>query len=158
MTSILFVCTGNIFRSMTADFALNKLLSSNSQFIVSSAGTRNQPELMVRSDVAAYLQSKGLNVSNHRRRTVDQEIMDGSDIVIAMHEDHQQLLAQRFGRQCPLFTEACGNAPTPLPDVDDLFANGDYFTPAAIRHVKSTIDTIVELSPSLLKQLQTNQI
>ena len=36
---ILFVCTGNIFRSLSADRALRALLAGNDTIHVSSAGT-----------------------------------------------------------------------------------------------------------------------
>ncbi len=158
VTKILFVCTGNIFRSMTADFALNRLLAPHDRFEVSSAGTADQPKLTVRNDVANYLKTKGLDVSGHRRRTISHETVQQSDIIIAMNEDHQKTLSDRFGCTCPLFIEACGKSPAPMPDVDDLFPEGDYFTPEAVAHVKSTIDTIVDLSPTLLAQLRKADI
>ncbi|HSF32988.1 MAG TPA: hypothetical protein VLK82_21270 [Candidatus Tectomicrobia bacterium] len=39
MPSILFVCTGNIFRSLTAEYALKAVLDPRSPIRVSSAGT-----------------------------------------------------------------------------------------------------------------------
>ena len=40
---VLFVCTGNIFRSLTADMALRRLLEGRKGFHVSSAGTEDYP-------------------------------------------------------------------------------------------------------------------
>ncbi len=65
---ILFVCTGNIFRSLTADVALRKLLAGDPEFHVSSAGTDDYPHI-VRPYTGEYLRSKGFEIASHRRRT-----------------------------------------------------------------------------------------
>ena len=72
---ILFVCTGNIFRSLTADVALQKALAGISGFHVSSAGTDDYPHI-VRPYTAGYLRSKGFDVSSHQRRTLTDVIPD----------------------------------------------------------------------------------
>ena len=54
MPSILFVCTGNIFRSLSAEYALKARLAPRSPIRVSSAGTLAIPQEM-HSDIRAYL-------------------------------------------------------------------------------------------------------
>ena len=54
MTSILFVCTGNIFRSMTAEYALRARLSAQSSIRVSSAGIQARPQEM-HPDIRTFL-------------------------------------------------------------------------------------------------------
>jgi protein-tyrosine phosphatase len=41
----LFVCTGNIFRSLTADVAVRRLLASREDIHVSSAGAEWLPDI-----------------------------------------------------------------------------------------------------------------
>jgi protein-tyrosine-phosphatase len=53
MPSILFVCTGNIFRRKTAEYALKARLDPRSPIPVSSAGTVAIPQQM-HPDVRAY--------------------------------------------------------------------------------------------------------
>ena len=116
MQPILFVCTGNIFRNMTAEYALRRLLDGRHGNQVSSAGTADMT-CAVDSRVSAYLRTLGIEVSGHRRRTLTAEMLGSSATVIAMSTDHQEFIAQRFGRQdVPLFTQACGLAPAPLLD------------------------------------------
>lgn len=149
MSSVLFVCTGNIFRSVTAEYALRRTLGGQTGFSVSSAGTAHAPGAVVRDDVAAYLLAAGLDVSDHRRRTVDERIVRDADLVIAMSTDHLAFLRERLATEATLFSEACGAAPTPLPDIDDLFAPEDWHGPEAIRHIRRTIDRIIDLTPRL---------
>ncbi len=150
---VLFVCTGNIFRSLTAEYALRALLPPGSAIVAASAGTEDFPHV-VKPMVASYLSRCGLDVSGHRRRTVTPAVLDAADRVIAMSTEHRGELAQRFGRtDIPLFADLCGYFGEPLPDVDEAVA--DHRTnPAAVEaHVRRIIDRIIELTPALLDGL-----
>lgn len=149
--SVLFVCTGNIFRSMTAEYAFRRHAEGA---VVASAGTADRPQLLVRADVAAYLKSLGLDVSAHRRRTLDADIISDHDVIIAMNSDHQQIMLDRFGRTVPVFLQAATGTARDMPDVDDLFAPEDHLSDAAIQHVRDTIDQIIALTPDLVRRLQ----
>lgn len=152
MAHVLFVCTGNIFRSLTAEYALRRELGPASALVVASAGTDDHPHV-VRPNVRAYLASRGLDVSAHRRRTVTAEILAGAGLVVAMSTDHQRFLRERFGVQVPVFLEACGGACEALPDIEEVVL--DYKTNAAAvdAHVRHTIDTIIELTPRFAARL-----
>ena len=150
---VLFVCTGNIFRSLTAEFALRRELGPQSGLVVASAGTDDYPHV-VRPNVRDYLLAKGLDVRAHRRRTLTREILKESELVIAMSTDHQRFLAERFALRAPVFLEACGGACEALPDIEDVVL--DYRTNAAAvdAHVRKTIDLIIEQTPRLARRLQ----
>jgi len=149
---ILFVCTGNIFRSLTADMALRAALADNAAVRVSSAGTDDYPHA-VRPYTQGYLLSKGYDASGHRRRTLTQAIIDETRLVVSMSTDHQAFIRERFGRETPLFLEACGEAADWLPDIEDVIP--DYLTnrPAVEAHVRGTVDRIIELVPRMSKNL-----
>jgi len=149
---VLFVCTGNIFRSMAAEYALRRELGVGSGLLVASAGTDDYPHV-VRANVSDYLRLRGIDVSAHRRRTVTPEMVSGAKLVVAMSTDHQRWLAERYGVKVPVFLEACGGACEALPDIEDVVQ--DYRTnPAAVdAHVRKTIDTILELTPRLAAKL-----
>lgn len=148
---IVFVCTGNIFRSLTAEYALRRELGPG--IAVSSAGTDDYPHV-VRPNVRDYLLAKGLDVSAHRRRTVTREILAGADLVVAMSTDHQRFLRERFGVQAPVFLEACGGACEALPDIEEAVLDYRTNSAAVDAHVRKTIDTIIELTPRLATQVQ----
>ena len=90
---ILFVCTGNIFRSLTADVALRRLLADDPGIHVSSAGTDDYPHVM-RPYTSAYLRSKGFDVSGHQRRTLTEAILGESRLVVSMSTDHQAFIRE----------------------------------------------------------------
>jgi hypothetical protein len=69
MKRVLFVCTGNIFRSLTAERGLRHALQDRADIHVSSAGTVDFPHV-VRPNVRDYLLAKGFDVSRHQRRTL----------------------------------------------------------------------------------------
>jgi protein-tyrosine-phosphatase len=153
MRQVLFVCTGNIFRSLTAEYALRDALGSASGIVVASAGTEDFP-YVVRPVVSGYLLARGLDVRSHRRRTVTAEMLREAGLVIAMSTEHRSVLAEQFHcRDVPLFTEACGLPGEPLPDIEDVIP--DYATnEAAVRaHVRWTIDRIIDLTPRLAERL-----
>lgn len=152
MRRVLFVCTGNIFRSLTAEHALRRALAPDAQVSVSSAGTEDFPHV-VRPNVREYLLSKGIDVSAHRRRTLTLELLEQAELVVAMSTDHAEFIRARFGRPAPLFLEACGLERAALPDIEEVVA--DYRTNAAAvdAHVRLTIDRIIELAPALALRL-----
>ena len=148
MRRVLFVCTGNIFRSLTADRAVRELLVAQPEFHVSSAGTVDYPH-EVRPYTRGYLLSKGYDVSAHRRRTLTQAILDESHFVVAMSTDHQAFIRERFGREVPLYLEVCGVGTEWLPDIEDVIPDYQTNRPAVEAHVRATIDRIVELAPRM---------
>jgi protein-tyrosine phosphatase len=152
MKRVLFVCTGNIFRSLTAEHALRHALGERAGIHVSSAGTVDFPHV-VRPNVRDYLLSKGFDVSRHQRRTLTEPILKESHLVIAMSTDHHRYIAERFGHRAQLFLEACGELGDALPDIEEVVL--DYQTnPAAVdAHVRTTIDRILNLTPRLAARL-----
>ena len=153
MDRVLFVCTGNIFRSLTAEYALRAALGP-SAIEVASAGTDDYPHV-IKDVVRDYLQAKGFDVTRHQRRTLTQAICDRSTLIVAMSTDHQQFVLHRFSRRIPLFTEVCGLEPEPLPDVDDVVPNFENNPEATAIHVRWTIDRIVQLTPRLAQRLKS---
>jgi protein-tyrosine phosphatase len=153
MPQVLFVCTGNVFRSLTAEYALRAALDGRAGFVVASAGTQDYAHTVM-PEIREYLLSKGLDVSAHRRRTLTQAIVEDAQLVVAMSLDHRDLIRQRFGRTVPLFLECCGHAPEALLDLHE--AVGDYRTnrAAALAYLRQTMDRILELAPLLAGRVE----
>ena len=151
---ILFVCTGNIFRSLTADVALRGLLSGRADITVSSAGTDDYPHV-VRPYTRGYLLSRGFDVSRHQRRTLTRAILDESHLVVAMSTDHQAFIRERFGREAPLFLETCGEPADWLPDIEDVIPDYQTNRVAVEAHVRMTIDRIVGLAPRMAENIDS---
>jgi protein-tyrosine phosphatase len=153
MRRVLFVCTGNIFRSLTAEYALRDVLGARRGISVASAGTEDFP-YVVRPVVKNYLLARGLDVSHHRRQTLTAQLLQDQGPVIAMSTEHRSILAERFNRRdVPLFTEACGLPAEPLPDVDEVVKDHEINPHAVEAHVRMIIDRIIELTPQLANRL-----
>jgi protein-tyrosine phosphatase len=154
VSGVLFVCTGNIFRSLTAEYALRAALLPRRDIVVASAGTEDFPHV-VPANVRDYLLAKGLDVRNHQRRTLTRSLLDESRLVVAMSTDHRSFLSERFGADVLLYAEACGGAAEALPDIEDVIA--DYWTNAVAvdAHVRHTIDKIVALAPAMARRIDS---
>ena len=154
MKRVLFVCTGNIFRSLTAEHALRHALGERPGIHVSSAGTVDFPHV-VRPNVRDYLLSRGFDVSRHQRRTLTEAILRDSHLVIAMSLDHQAYIRSRFSHSAPLFLEACGELAAALPDIEEVVHDYETNPLAVDAHVRATIDRIVSLTPRLAERLDS---
>jgi len=89
MTTVLFVCTGNLCRSPSAEWFLAERVSAVGppDVIVESAGT-----LGTSSSVPAALQQEGatygLDLNAHTPRRVEPEIITRADLVVGMERSH----------------------------------------------------------------------
>lgn len=152
MPSILFVCTGNIFRSLTAEYALKARLDASSPIRVSSAGIIALPQAM-HPDVYAYLMQRGIDPSHHRQRKVSMEILHASDLVIAMSTDHQAHLFDTFQYRALLFNEVCHGRSDPLLDVWEAVPTWETDLPAARHYAFQVMEYIWTSIPCLLENL-----
>lgn len=144
---VLFVCTGNVFRSLTAEYALRR---ARADLIVASAGTEDYPHV-VRPEVSEYLLQKGFDVRGHRRRTLARDMMDS--FVVAMSLDHRDFIRANFARDVPVFLQCCGGAAEALLDLHEAVSDYRTNSSASHAHIRSTIDRIVELTPLLAARI-----
>lgn len=150
--SVLFVCTGNIFRSLAAEYALKTLLGNPRAVIVGSAGieAKSQP---VHEWVRMKLQSKGADPSSHVQRQVNGEMIEAADLVIAMGWNHQKFLREQYGRDVPLFNQLCCDRDEPIPDVHEMMPDWEKDLVLARAYVWSVIDLIWTATPALIERL-----
>ena len=149
---VLFVCTGNIFRSLAAEYALRDALLPRRDVLVASAGTEDFPHV-VTPLVRNYLLVKGLDVRNHARRTLTRAMLCESRLVVAMSTDHRSFLSEQFAMDVPLFTQACGGAAEALPDIEEVVSDYRTNAPGVEAHVRHTIDRIIALAPAMAKRI-----
>ncbi|HKY02330.1 MAG TPA: low molecular weight protein-tyrosine-phosphatase [Burkholderiales bacterium] len=96
--SVLFVCTGNICRSVTAEGVFRKMVRDvglEGHFHIDSAGTQgyhvgDEPDL--RSQHAA--RKRGYDLSPLRARKVEKADFERFDLILAMDDDHHRVLSR----------------------------------------------------------------
>jgi len=152
MTKILFVCTGNIFRSMSAEYVARALAPQGIEITATSAGTIAHPE-PVYPPVLERLSELGIDATPHMQRRVTPEILKEQDIVIAMSTDHKDILHRRFSTPSHLFFEAAYGETRGFPDLWEVVP--DYATniQASRDYVRKAVDIIHETMPHLLARL-----
>ena len=130
MPSVLFVCTGNQFRSPIAAAAFIERLNDEggaAGWRVESAGTWTevgQPPLPAAIQAAA---SCGLSLEGHTARLVEASILASSDLILVMESGQKEAILSEFpnmGKQVFLLSEIAEgvayNIPDPLAGEEDL--------------------------------------
>jgi protein-tyrosine-phosphatase len=154
MAKILFVCTGNVFRSMTAEFAVRAALppGGGAGLEIESAGVEGGRSPL-RGDVRSHLRDCGIDVSAHTPRLLTQELVDSADLVVAMDEDHQHYLRDKFNRAAPLFMEICYGRAEGVPDLPEIIPDYKNKPQLSAVFVASTIDNIIASARDFLDNL-----
>ena len=148
-TRILFVCTGNIFRSMTAEYMLKKYLKQHNitDYQVSSAGIvaniQKADPFLVQD-----LKKRKIDVKKHRQRMLTKEILDEQDIVIAMGENHKEFIKKHRGKHVFLFNELAYNKKTPILDKEEAIS-----IEAEEKYQNHIVNHIQKRIPSVFKTL-----
>ena len=150
--SVLFVCTGNIFRSVTAEYALKARLGEGTSCVVSSAGIDAKPQ-SVHDWVQTRLREKGADPSRHVPRQLTKELVEAADLVVAMGRDHQVFVREKFGRDAPLFNQICLGHDKPVFDLHEVMPDWETDPERARAYVWSVIDLLWTTAPAILSRL-----
>ena len=153
MKSILFVCTGNIFRSLTAEYALKALLGSAPAYAVSSAGTEAVPQKLS-VVVKTTLQAQGIDPTGHQQRKLTAEMLDAADLVVAMGLDHEAYIEIHFGHKATLFNTIYCGEDLPLLDVWEAVPNWREDVEARKAYIISTVNYICEAMPVFVENVE----
>ncbi len=100
MTKILFLCRGNVGRSQMAEFLLKDMIKkgiySDNNLEVISAGTKlSGPEeeignlIPATQEVLDVMKEEGIDVSKAIRKQITEDMVNESDMVIAILEDEE---------------------------------------------------------------------
>jgi protein-tyrosine-phosphatase len=130
MPSVLFVCQGNLYRSVAASaIFIEKLRRSEAdwqQWRVESAGTWARENLPTTPEMTEVMAKRGLDVKNHRSRIVSAEILAAFALILAMESGQKEALQIEFPfatRRVYLLTEMAG-AKVEIDDPFDTSAMG----------------------------------
>lgn len=152
MKSILFICTGNVFRSVTAEYALKARLGPEMRMIVGSAGIVAKPQSL-HPMIVDYLRAKGADPSAHVQRKLTRELLEHVDLAVAMGIDHREFIKEQFGREVPLFNQVCFAREEPVLDLHEVMPDWASDMDAASVYVQSVVDHIWDAAPAFLERL-----
>ena len=150
--SILFVCTGNVFRSMAAEYALRAQLDRASGYQVKSAGIDAKSQ-KIHPVILNRLRLKGADASAHVPQILTKELIQRSELVIAMGLGHREFIQAKFGLNTPLFNEVAFGEDSPILDLHEALPNWERDIVEAREYVESVIDHIWESIPALMARL-----
>jgi len=153
MQSILFVCSGNVFRSVVAEYALKAHLTPDLRGRVGSAGIEALPQT-IHPLIRGRLCEKGADPSSHVQRKLSAALLGETDLVVAMGFNHRDFIRQTFSREVWLFNQLCYGREEAVLDVGEAIPNWQEDLLAARDHILSVIDHIWSAMPALLSRME----
>jgi protein-tyrosine-phosphatase len=117
MYKILFICTDNVGRSLTAKYLFEDWLRKNNRddIAVSSAG------INATSDVSSFtmdhigkLKEMGVDVVGYTTTQLTYEVLKEHNLAIVMDTEEQLWVREKFNVEIPLYNEIYKNEKTPV--------------------------------------------
>jgi len=141
MNHILFVCTGNIFRSMIAEHVLRHAAGPSADYSFRSAGTEAKAQPMV-DIVQQGLKARGIDPSGHVQRRLTPELFSGADLVVAMGLDHVAFIEATYKKTPVLFDEVAYGQRQAILDTWETVPDHETNTKARDAHIRSVLNHV----------------
>lgn len=147
---VLFLCTDNFTRSVTAEFCMKHFLKQKNitSIDVASAGFKADSDLSPFSSIH-FDRMRQLNISTDgfSRTQFNQRFIDEFDVIIGMGKEHKNYIQQEYNEKIYLFNEIYkddqSSITVPPPDQD-----GNYLV-----KISEMVDYINEAIPQLVRNL-----
>lgn len=158
MVTILFVCTGNVFRSMIAEKCLEQFIKQENilDVEVDSAGIApipQEPMLMVIERLRGY----GIT-GEHHYKEISKDLIARSDVVVALNLNHQHFIQEHFGVYAPLFNKVAFGKEEGILDTTECFPQDADFEQGKgkeefEKYVISVVEHIHDAIPSVVDNI-----
>jgi protein-tyrosine-phosphatase len=146
MFHVLMVCTGNICRSPMAEGLLKWMLPESLKEIVSvsSVGTHALVGNRAEQNAVQVMENYGVDISHHRGRLIDSDIVRSSGLILVMESGHKRLIEKMTSKASNALMLGKFNPDDSLKDIFDPYGRHleDYTRCAAVIH--SCLDGVVE--------------
>ena len=96
MLSVLFVCTANICRSPMAMGLFRSRVDDDPEWRIESAGTWSIEGQHAASYTRAVLAMRGIDISDHRSRSVDREFLQQFNLILTMEGGQKEAISVEF--------------------------------------------------------------
>lgn len=129
MPSVLFVCTGNQYRSPIAAASFLQQLGERrlaDQWVVKSAGTWTLPDEPPLANAVRIAGDLGLNIIDHKTRLVTADELSRYDLILVMERGHKEAITYEFPLTCKnvyLLSEVVDRIAYDIPDPADARVN-----------------------------------
>lgn len=154
MKQIRYVCTGNVFRSLSADYLTKDFsIKNNLDLIVSSAGIIAKRD-SVPKIVLDILYQLGINAEDHEQTKLSKEHFEGLPLVIAMGKDHQEFIRINFNKNVPLFNQIAYGIDSSVLDGDEAIPHYEDHPDKVDVYIRSTIKHILNGVPDLVQNMK----
>lgn len=140
--NILCVCTGNVCRSPMLEALLRREFEQQglTDFHVSSAGTMTDDGMIPTEQSVTAMNEIGLDISGHTSRQITREIVENTDVFVALTTEHGVALAFYHGADPEKIVVPGGG-------IDDPFGN-----PLPI--YRQCRDLLLETLPQLVEDIK----
>ncbi len=152
MPSILFVCTANICRSPIAMGLLSNMLEEkqiDGEWQIESAGTWGLDGDPAAAGSQAVMNNLGIDISEHRARRVDYDLLRSYDLILTMENGHKEALCMEFpdfSDRIYMLSEMAGEK----SDIDDPYGGAYSGYEQAAEDIQSYLedgfDRIIQLA------------
>ncbi len=150
MKTILFVCTGNVFRSMSAELLLKKHLQEKGiKLKVASAGITAKKQ-SIHSIVKEELEKLDVDHSKHKQRKVTKRILASSDLIVSMARVHQDYLKEKYNKDSVIFNEIAFGKKSSFLDYPDIYKKtkskkkAEEYLCVAINRINKAVPKIIQ--------------
>ena len=121
MPSVLFICTGNLYRSpLAAAFFRERLKAGNqTDWLVESAGTWTQPGQSAPPAVLRAAAKFGVLLEGHRSQLINADLLAQFDLALVMEKGHKEALDFEFpfaSQKIRLFSQVTEGLAYDIPD------------------------------------------
>ena len=154
--SILFVCTGNVFRSMSAEYCFKKHLSNQGikNWKVNSAGIVAKRGAPIDPKTIKTLESIGIKEINHNQKRLTKHMLNSYNIIIAMSKNHLNFIKSKLGyKNALLFNELASNKKSSIMDIEDEIKDYKTNRKAVEKKIEETVKEIYKKTPALFKNV-----
>ena len=127
--NILFICTGNQCRSPIAEALMKKMVQGKNwkDMYITSAGLKTANARSAHPNAITVCKDAGLDLSQHRSQLLTEKIIEDSDIILPMDQNHITELQTRFpksGKKVKLLTSF--SAKYQNMDISDPLRGGKF--------------------------------
>jgi len=151
---VLFISTGNVFRSVSAEDLLKKYLEDNkiSGWEVASAGIIAKKQ-EIDSETLKSLKKLGIKKIKHTQKKLTKDLLKKYDVIIPMAENHKKFINSKFGLKTLLFNELANKKNTSIWDIEEDVKDWKINRTAVEEKIRTTVNKISKSIPLLFKNV-----